>query len=657
MNHNTAFPSPSSPLGALLLELARDYERARPNDALQFCSNWFQSKLEEQRTRARDALGSSGGYGEVGRGSTGSSIGFNNRQSFGTHGTLSRRTSMYVDVPQSVSAGSTSGGAGDDEAIDPLERKRGSTSSNFSAGRNSQRGSVANLGGGMFSNPFGKSSATPPPNVNVPPTISEPSSSNVSTTIGFTNPFSPSSTPLSPLAPLSANGSGPAPGDFLHPPNSAIFARRTSVSAESIPIEELEGGSGYLGNPPYHPKSPTQLARIKSSIANNFIFRDLDEEQETGVLNAMQEVAVDEGEEVIRQGDVGEYFYVVESGILDCYIKSEGGHSQTQNQVTATPSSPTSPTSTSTSSSSADSYPPPLPSHPVYGALVASCPPGTSFGELALMYGHPRAATVLSRVPSLLWALDRITFRTIILKAAHRRRTMYEGFLKEVVLLKGLSQGERSKIADALVSRVYEDGENVVKQGEMGDTFFFVEEGEAIVTKRVPRGERRGSAYVMPPGPNGGQRVDRDADDDFEEIIVGRLIKGDYFGELSLLRLAPRAATVSAIVRAPAPLALLSAPLSTVGEEQDSTPKTTPTFNITPSSPAVGNPFSTFPPSSSSSMFNPNANPNMSNNTIIVGGRLGPKLKVAALDAPAFTRLLGPLREIMERRAGESYLM
>ena len=32
-----------------------------------------------------------------------------------------------------------------------------------------------------------------------------------------------------------------------------------------------------------------------------------------------------------------------------------------------------------------------------------------------------------------------------------------------------------------------------------------------------------------------------------------------------------------------------------------------------------------------------------------------PKLKVAALDAPAFTRLLGPLREIMERRAGESY--
>ena len=32
-----------------------------------------------------------------------------------------------------------------------------------------------------------------------------------------------------------------------------------------------------------------------------------------------------------------------------------------------------------------------------------------------------------------------------------------------------------------------------------------------------------------------------------------------------------------------------------------------------------------------------------------------PRLKVAALDAHAFTRLLGPLREIMERNAGRSY--
>lgn len=140
---------------------------------------------------------------------------------------------------------------------------------------------------------------------------------------------------------------------------------------------------------------------------------------------------------------------------------------------------------------------------------------------------------------------------------------MYEQFLSSVTLLSSLSSEEKSKIADALVSRVLVDGEAVVRQGEMGDTFFFVEEGEAIVTQ-----------------------TQSTEDGQLRDITVGHLTKGDYFGELSLLRLAPRAATVSAVVRAD------------------------------PSKP---------------------------------------KLKVAALDAQAFTRLLGPLREIMERKAGETY--
>lgn len=145
--------------------------------------------------------------------------------------------------------------------------------------------------------------------------------------------------------------------------------------------------------------------------------------------------------------------------------------------------------------------------HPEFGKKVAECREGSSFGELALMYGHPRAATVLAMEPCTLWSVDRMTFRTIILKAAHRRRTMYEQFLSSVPLLTSLGPEERSKIADALVSRVYSDGDAVVRQGEMGDTFFFVEEGEAIVTKRqIPEGD-----------------VER-------QVQVGHLKKGDYFG-------------------------------------------------------------------------------------------------------------------------------
>ena len=50
------------------------------------------------------------------------------------------------------------------------------------------------------------------------------------------------------------------------------------------------------------------------------------------------------------------------------------------------------------------------------GKLVLSYAQGTTFGELALMYNTPRAATIVASSDSVLWAMDRYTFRTVILQ-------------------------------------------------------------------------------------------------------------------------------------------------------------------------------------------------------------------------------------------------
>ncbi|KAL5527167.1 hypothetical protein ACEPAG_5958 [Sanghuangporus baumii] len=481
-----------STFDSLVADLTRDANRVQPRDALQFCANWFQTRLEEQRARMRDVL--------------------------------SRRTSaaardlpaeMYVDAPLGVDTGVS--------PFSPAHRHSFPTHRPSIPATNSPFGTLNVPGNALLSNSL-HHAAPPPPTLQIDP---------VSPVSGF----SPTS--------YDYHAPTPHPGDFLQP-SATILARRTSVSAESIMVD-----SDSNEPTPVFSKTPEQLARIKQSIAKNFIFRDLDEEQETGVLNAMQEIKVPAQEVVIRQGDEGEYFYVVESGLLYCYIRQDAPPPPA---VTAHDASDKSGGNGAADKFVAPGY------HPEFGRKVAECPPGTSFGELALMYGHPRAATVMSIEPSTLWRVDRITFRTIILKAAHRRRTMYEHFLSTVPLLSSLSAEERSKIADALTSKVYLDGDKVVKQGDIGDSFFLVEEGEAVVTKKIP-----------------GEEGERE---------VGHLRKGEYFGELALLRRAPRAATVSAVHRRD-----LSAP----------------------------------------------------------------KLKVAALDAAAFTRLLGPLREIMERKAGESY--
>jgi len=149
------------------------------------------------------------------------------------------------------------------------------------------------------------------------------------------------------------------------------------------------------------------------------------------------------------------------------------------------------------------------------GKKVATISTGGTFGELALMYGAPRNATIISAEPGCtLWALDRVTFRRILMDYTFQRRRMYEKFLSEVPLLSELDSYERSKIADALEAQKFPPGTTIIKEGDVGEAFYLLESGEAEAYK------------------NGTEQP------------VKTYGKGDYFGELALLNDAPRAASV-----------------------------------------------------------------------------------------------------------------
>ncbi|KAG7226391.1 hypothetical protein INR49_013802 [Caranx melampygus] len=141
---------------------------------------------------------------------------------------------------------------------------------------------------------------------------------------------------------------------------------------------------------------------------------------------------------------------------------------------------------------------------------VTSIGEGGSFGELALIYGTPRAATVRAKTNVKLWGIDRDSYRRILMGSTLRKRKMYEEFLRKVSIL----------VADALEPVQFEDGQKIVVQGEPGDEFFIILEGSAAVLQRRSENE--------------------------EFVEVGRLGPSDYFGEIALLMNRPRAATVVA---------------------------------------------------------------------------------------------------------------
>ncbi|CAG5116021.1 unnamed protein product, partial [Candidula unifasciata] len=109
--------------------------------------------------------------------------------------------------------------------------------------------------------------------------------------------------------------------------------------------------------------------------------------------------------------------------------------------------------------------------------LVGSYQNEGFFGELALMYNMPRAATIIAATDGTIWALDRQTFRRIVLKTAFNKRKRYEKLIEGCVMLKSLDVYERMNVCDALTSRMFKDGEKIISQGDKADCMYFVEEG------------------------------------------------------------------------------------------------------------------------------------------------------------------------------------
>lgn len=80
----------------------------------------------------------------------------------------------------------------------------------------------------------------------------------------------------------------------------------------------------------------------------------------------------------------------------------------------------------------------------INGELSTTIGEGGSFGELALIYGTLRAATVLAKTDVKLWGIDRDSYRRILMGSTIRKRKMYEEFLSRVSIL-GEMKSHRKK--------------------------------------------------------------------------------------------------------------------------------------------------------------------------------------------------------------------
>ena len=419
-----------------IASLEREFQKSNPSDVLQFCADYFQRRLASQR--AESLL---------------------SQQHSSTTGSGMAESTFPGNNPFSANAGAGNNNANMSRLEEEEEHDHfaSPTSSSFpphlrdSNNNNSNSSNMASMD-------------------------STASAAQGSSTFGNFN-FNPGGGGSRSNPPVSASAGAMDPPQSF--PTNYNYNRRTSVSAESLAPSSTDDSNW---KPPKYPKTQEQESRLRQAVSANFLFAHLDDEQSIQVLEALQERKIPAKDvSVITQGDVGDYFYVVETGSFDIYVSSTG-HRE--------------------------------PGPDGLGKKVGSSPAGSSFGELALMYNAPRAASVVSTGPSVLWQLDRITFRRILMDSAFQRRRMYESFLDSVPLLSSLTSYERSKIADALETQKYPANTHIIKEGDVGAHFYILESGSAAVYKRGLDG------------------------------MLKEYTKGDYFGELALLDDKPRAASV-----------------------------------------------------------------------------------------------------------------
>jgi CRP-like cAMP-binding protein len=199
--------------------------------------------------------------------------------------------------------------------------------------------------------------------------------------------------------------------------------------------------------------------------------------------------SVPAGTDVVRQGEEGDRFYVVEAGTADVFVD---------------------------------------------GFRVGSVSPGGYFGERALLRNVPRMATVRARGPMELLVLPQVDFVTALTGHASAEtstavprplvdtsmltRRQRVDVLSRVSLLSHLDGNALRQLADHSEVERWPEGAAIIRQGEQGDRFFVLLDGRAAVL------------------------ADSEA--------VSELYPGDQFGEIALLHGVPRRADVTATIPA-----------------------------------------------------------------------------------------------------------
>jgi CRP-like cAMP-binding protein len=225
------------------------------------------------------------------------------------------------------------------------------------------------------------------------------------------------------------------------------------------------GGNRPVDTKPPSPKTEEERKLMVKALKNNKNLtevRIVDEKLANKIIEPAWKETIPAGKQLTVEGDfIADHFYMIQAGTFEVSTKQQKGQCIEKSvSVIASKASQI---------SSKDA--------------ANQLGPGDSFGELALLYYTPRAATVTAKTECVVWVVDRPTFKKILAESAAEATGEYIQYFEGISAFKIMKDSDKKEVAGNLVDKNFTQGEKVIEEGEEGSTFYIMVSGTVSVSK------------------------------------------------------------------------------------------------------------------------------------------------------------------------------
>lgn len=202
--------------------------------------------------------------------------------------------------------------------------------------------------------------------------------------------------------------------------------------------------------PPVYEKDMEESFWLMEQLCLLVTTKSLSTKEIKTLADAMQGVEYGDGEVIIRYGDIGKEYFLLRQGEVTVVLYHNGTD----------------------------------PKDPYLDSKIKLEKTLTEggFGEMALLYGDKRSATIKAKGNVICYRLDDKTFKSVIVKSSSNKKKQENlELLDEFDIFKDLDYYNKTKIGDSIKKELRKPKDIIIRQGDEADFFYVIKKGEVVV--------------------------------------------------------------------------------------------------------------------------------------------------------------------------------